>query len=192
MTRYLRAIVTWQRNFRRELYEEFLSPGEQLPGLKETTLLDPQAWRRLSRAEVEFAAKYALWLNLRDWRNLFSWVVKSGAGEEGEKGGATSSGQASTAPKESSSAVEPPLVTAAQLQDLTQRAGTQIQALARSEDLQGRLLSLGATSDLKARLATLGSEGLHLTRDCLDEFLKGYEVSAALCTAGWGGGSTSP
>lgn len=169
--------MAWQRNFRRELYEEFLSPGG-LPGLKETTLLDPQGWRHLTRSEVEFAAKYALWLSFRDWGNFFSWVVKAGVGEEDKKD-AASSGQSPSLSNKDSGGVEPPLVTAAQLQDLTQRAGTQIRALASSEDLQGRLLSLGATSELKARLASLGSEGLHLTRDCLDEFLKGYEVSSA-------------
>ena len=137
---------------------------DEIPGLVETSLLDPQRWRSLTREEVEFAAKYALWLTLNDWLVFFS----SFRGKEKETLEVGSTGVKNVGGE--------PTLTPTQLHEFATHATSRISSVAKDEGLRSRLLALSETSELRAKVLLLGSQGLNLTRDCLDEFLKGYEV----------------
>jgi hypothetical protein len=148
---------------------EQLRPLPDLPGIVQTSLIDPEGWRERSASEVELAFKVALWMGLKDYGNLLCLLVgrpasfpvqeappqqqAAEAGEQGSEAGAAAPAASLPGSLPSSEAI---------------RAAT-LQAAS-------RLGSLSRDEELRRRVAAMGSEALTLTRECLDEFLAGYEV----------------
>jgi len=167
--RSIQSLKNGIQNFGREFKREFFSgKKDEVPGLVETSLFDPNRWRSLSQHEVEFAAKYALWLTLNDWVSFFS----SSRGKDGEANTRSEDENIKTG----EGVPGAPLVDPARLHALVSRVASKATSLSQDEDLRTRLIALGESSELRIRVILLGSQGLSLARDCLDEFLKGYEV----------------
>jgi hypothetical protein len=173
--------------FLKELREQ-LTPIPDMPGVVNTTLLDPPAWRQRTAAEVELAFKLALWMSVTDFRNALALLTGrpttfplEGEPEQPQQPPPQQQGAAAAAAGGAADGPPSPAALAV------------AQALARvpsSEGVRGaalqaaaQLSTLSRDEELRRRLAAMGSEALHLTRDCLDEFLAGYEVRSRVARA---------
>ena len=177
--RLLSAAPSGPSRLLKELREQ-LTPVPDLPGITNTTLIDPQGWSSLSASEVELAFKMSLWMSLVDYGNLLAMLLgrPTTLREEGGGGGAAGPGVGAGAAPGAGAQLAAALAQAPTSEDIraaTLQAATRLSSLSRDEELRGRL-------------AAMGSSALHLTRDCLDEFLAGYEVRSrrsAILFAQW-------
>jgi hypothetical protein len=169
----------------RELREQ-LTPMPNLPGVVNTTLLDPPAWRAHSAAEVELAFKLALWMSVTDFRNLLALLT--GRPTTFERGEARAEPPPPPPPREqqgagAAAAGGPPSPAALAVAQALARAPSPADVRGAALQAAAQLSSLSRDEELRRRLAAMGSEALNLTRDCLDEFLAGYEVRSRVARA---------
>jgi hypothetical protein len=161
--RSISSLSSWWKDFRRELREE-LTVQPDPPGTVNTSLFDPEKWERLSPEQIRVAMLAALWMSWVDWKSLFDFLMGRPFSllppdDEGEKKAAA------TDAAQSAPGVSLPSVTSEQ-------------ARAAALHVVKRLSAATQDEDLKSRLAAIATEVLSLARDCLDEFLLGYQVSA--------------
>ena len=147
------AVLAELRALSQQLREQ-LTPCPDVPGTVQTTLIDPQGWRERSAAEVELAFKLSLWMTLQDYGNLGALLV-------GRPTSFPAGGVPPLAPEGAATAGVLP-ATSEEVRQVALQAASRLSVLSRDEQL-------------RLRLAAMGSEALQLTRECLDEFLTGYE-----------------
>ncbi len=158
--RYFSAWAT----FRRQLREHFTPPADP-PGVRNSTLLDPEAWERASKADVRLALKFALAQGVEDWMWLFRSLRRLfvGGGDGEKVGGGASLPAAAPPPHAAAGAGGAPLLTAED-------------ARAAALALASGAARLSRDEQLRARIKTLGVKGMAVSREALDEFLLGYQV----------------
>jgi hypothetical protein len=147
----------------RRLKEE-LTPLPTPPGYVNTSPINPDLWARIPSEHLRYAIKTSVKEVLGDYVWLFR-KMKGGGGEATkateEPGGGAAAASASPTPSPSSGTIRPPL-TSEEIREASIRAARRAMDLAKDEGL-------------RERLASLSAEGLSLARDCLDEFLRGYQ-----------------
>jgi hypothetical protein len=171
--RWSRALSTWA-TFRRQLREQ-LSPLPDPPGVRNPSLVDPEGWERMSKADVRAALKLAAIRGVGDWVWLFRALRRvvlgdGGGGNEAAAEGGGASSQPPQPPRAGTLAAggapaAPPLLSAED-------------ARAAALALAGGVAKLSRDELLRQRLRALGAEGMTVTREALDEFLLGYQVHA--------------
>ena len=156
-----RYFSAWS-TFRRQLREQFTSPPDP-PGVRNSTLMDPEAWERASKEDVRLALKFVLAQSLQEWLWLFRSLRRLVVGGE-----------------EDAASAPPPLPQPHA--GAGAGAGAPLPVLT-AEDARAAALALarGATrltsdEQLRAKIKALGVEGMAVSREALDEFLLGYQV----------------
>lgn len=157
--RYFSAWAT----FRRQLRENFTPPADP-PGVRNSTLMDPEAWERASKADVRLALKFALAQGMEDWLWLFRSLRRLFVGSgDGEEAGGGAPPPAAASPHAAAGAGGAPLLTAEDARAAALALASGAARLTRDEQL-------------RARIKTLGVKGMAVSREALDEFLLGYQV----------------
>ena len=154
-----RYFSAWS-TFRRQLREQFTPPPDP-PGVRNSTLMDPEAWERASKEDVRLALKFVLAQSLQEWLWLFRSLRRLVVGGEED---AVSAPPPPPQPHAGAGAGAPlPVLTA-------EDARAAALALARGAT------RLTSDEQLRAKIKVLGVEGMAVSREALDEFLLGYQV----------------
>ncbi len=172
-----------------------MTPLPDTPGVKVTSLFNPELWARIPSTHVRYALKEAA----REIWGDYAWLARRlvSPPEAPEKGGAGAAHDAEAGPGAGVGAGGglgplPPSATAEEVRAASLRVAK-------------RVISLSQDADFQARLAAASAHALRTARDCLDEFLLGYvegknaeirayveeqaaAAAAAAAAAGGGGG----
>jgi len=179
----------WLVRLRRELAAE-LRPVPTPRGYVDTTLLNVEKWERLPPGATAHAARLAVRELAGDWAGLARALLRrTGADGEGPP-------PAPAAEQAAAQAAAPPLgasVPTAAATPLGARVPTadELRAFARvaASRARGAAGAAGAAAsaaagvsteaDLRARAAEMAADALRVGRECVDEFLDGFEEGKA-------------
>lgn len=155
-------------------YKEEFAPQKDHPKVENTSLIAPEVWETMPPEHFRYALKQSLIMSLNDWSQLLRWIIPIEKSSDQMKTSTATSTQTiqdqgphlpgdDTAHVKEESAKEPTIL-------LTRDEAKQV-----ASHVARKLTNLSQDEELRKQLVGLGTQALNTARDCLDQFLIGYQ-----------------